>query len=491
MLTGKPIYTVSLLTREVKKLLEASYVDIQVEGEISGLSRPPSGHQYFNIKDEYAQLRCVYFKNSARLSRVKLTDGMQVIVSARVSLYEQRGDCQLIIRSIVESGEGLLRKRFEQLKARLGNEGLFDLQRKRTLPSLPRRVGIITSPTGAAIHDIISVFKRRYPSIRILLYPALVQGDKAAESLASAITTADMRNECDVLILARGGGSLEDLWPFNEEIVARAVFNCSIPLVSAVGHETDFSISDLVADVRAATPTAAAELLSPDKEHLVKVCKGLYNRLHNASSRQHQALNQHLDLLQARLLMIQQKTVNDKYYYSVLSTRLTRISDRLVKDKVVQLDGLLGRIHRPDKALQQRTQHCLNLEHRLIRGTKSTISSTRYSYMLLNQRLAHEQPTGQLQNQFNGLSGITKRLSARMPVLLKNKGNQLEKQAYALQALSPLQTLARGFATLQLTGESRIISSVDQVNVGDEIQANLHNGYLHCKILRLHRNQND
>ncbi|MGB5308570.1 MAG: exodeoxyribonuclease VII large subunit, partial [Arenicellales bacterium] len=278
MLIGKSIYTVSLLTKEVRKLLEASYINIQVEGEVSGLSRPASGHQYFNLKDEYAQLRCVFFKNSARLSNIELADGMQVILTARVSLYEQRGDFQLLVRSIVGSGEGLLRKRFDQLKARLSEEGLFELSDKSTLPSLPRRVGIITSATGAAIHDIISVFKRRYPSIRILVYPALVQGEQAAESLVNAISAADSRKECDVLILARGGGSLEDLWPFNEEIVARAIYNCSIPLVSAVGHETDFSISDLVADARAATPTAAAEMLSPDKSHLSKACKGLQLR---------------------------------------------------------------------------------------------------------------------------------------------------------------------------------------------------------------------
>lgn len=491
MLTGNPIYTVSLLTKEVRKLLEASYVNIQVEGEISGLKRPASGHQYFNLKDESAQLRCVFFKNSARLSNIELADGMQVILTARVSLYEQRGDFQLLVRSIVGSGEGLLRKRFDQLKARLSEEGLFELSNKITLPSLPRRVGIITSATGAAIHDIISVFKRRYPSIRILVYPALVQGEQAAQSLVNAISAADSRKECDVLILARGGGSLEDLWPFNEEIVARAIYNCSIPLVSAVGHETDFSISDLVADARAATPTAAAEMLSPDKSHLSKACKGLRLRLFNAISRQHEALSQQQDLLQARLILFKQQAEQEKYRFDILSQRFSRLSDRMIKDKDIALCGLLSRIHSPKKALDQRAQRCLSLEQRLFRGARHSLSSAKHNYAINYQRLSQKLPTNKIQNQSLILSGVRKRLSNRMPELLQHKTSQLEKQAYALQTLSPLQTLARGFATLQFPGEKAIVSSVDQVKIGDELQANLHNGYLHCKIIRLHRNKHD
>jgi exodeoxyribonuclease VII large subunit len=491
MLTGKSIYTVSLLTKEVKKLLEASYVNIQVEGEISGLKRPVSGHQYFNLKDEFAQLRCVFFKNSARLSNIELANGMQVILTARVSLYEQRGDFQLIVRSIVESGEGLLRKRFEQLKIRLADEGLFELSKKSALPSLPACVGIITSPSGAAIHDIISVFKRRYPSIRLLVYPAVVQGEKAAESLVTAISTAGSRMECDVLILARGGGSLEDLWPFNEEIVARAIYNCSLPLVSAVGHETDFSISDLVADARAATPTAAAEMLSPDKDHLSRVCKSLQLRIFNAATRLHEALSQQLDLLQTRLILFKQQTEQDKYRFSILSERFSRLSDWMIRDKGIQLSSIVSRIHSPEKALDQRRQHCLNLEHRLLRGAKQRVSSAKHVYAINNQRLSQMLSTYKIENQSIILCGLSKRLSNRMPDLLKYKNSQLEKQAYALQTLSPLQTLARGFATLQFPGEKSIVSSVDQVKIGDELQANLHNGYLHCKIIRLHRNNHD
>ena len=491
MLTGKSIYSVSLLSKEVKHLLEASYVNIQVEGEISGLTRPASGHYYFNIKDDYAQLRCVFFKNNARLSNIKLADGMQVILVARVSLYEQRGDFQLIIRSIVESGEGLLKKRFEQLKTLLGKEGLFELSQKKVLPSLPSRVGIITSPTGAAIHDIISVFKRRYPSIQILIYPAVVQGDTAAESLVTAINTADLRKECDVLILARGGGSLEDLWPFNEESVARVIYKCSIPVVSAVGHETDFSISDLVADARAATPSAAAEMLSPDKDHLVRVYKSLQLRLYNSANRQYETFSQQFDLLQARLKVFRQYTDQEKYRYGLLSERFSRLSHRLIQDRALQFSSLLSRIHSPAQALDSRTQYCLNLQRRLFRGVKDTISSASYAHTIKQQRLSHLAPMTMIQKSTISLSGLRKRLSTRLPDLVHSKSSQLEKQAYALQALSPLQTLARGFATLQIPGDNRIVSSVDQVNIGDELQANLHNGYLQCKILRLHRNKHD
>ena len=488
MLTGKPIYTVSLLTREVKKLLETSYANIQVEGEISGLSCPASGHQYFNIKDEKAQLRCAFFRNSVRLSNIQLADGMQVILTARVSLYEQRGDFQLIVQSVVGAGEGRLRREFERLKVRLGAEGLFDLSQKSILPSLPQRVGIITSPSGAAIHDIISVFKRRYPSIQILIYPAIVQGEKATESLVSAIHTADQRNECDVLILARGGGSLEDLWAFNEEAVARAIYDCSIPLVSAVGHETDFSISDLVADIRAATPTAAAELLSPDREHLLKAHRGLQQRLFNAVSRQIEALGQQNDLLLSQLSSFRHKSEQDKYRYSMLAERFFRLSVNLIKDRNLRLSGLISRLHSPKKTLEQRSMHYRNLEYALIRAVKGKYSSASYAYSSQHKHLSSYLTRNLLQTKTMYLSAATKQLRQKTPELLNDKRNQLEKQVIALQTLSPLQTLARGFATLQFPGQHKIITSVEQVNAGDEIQANLRDGYLHCNIVRKYRN---
>ncbi|MEA1891004.1 MAG: exodeoxyribonuclease VII large subunit, partial [Pseudomonadota bacterium] len=441
MHTGKVLYTVSHLTREVKTLLEASYASIQVEGEISGLTRPASGHQYFNLKDENAQLRCVFFKNSARLSPVNLSNGMHVVLSARVSLYEQRGDFQLIVQAAIDAGEGLLRKKFEQLKSRLAAEGLFELASKRPLPSLPLRVGIITSPTGAAIHDIISVFRRRYPATRLLVYPSVVQGELAAESLVSAISTANERKECDVLILARGGGSLEDLWPFNEEIVARAIHRSTIPLVSAVGHESDFTISDLVADIRAATPTAAAELLSPDLTQLSKAYISLQTRLTNALNYRHQAASQQYDHLQLRLKIFKQHVEQAGYQYSLLSKRLYRLSMPLTHERQHKLTALNARIHRPDSSLGYYSQHCLNLEQRLNRSVRNYLSSFSVTFTNHHKRLAQHLPKSHLQKKSIQFDGIYKRLWAKIPELLQHRRSQLESKVFTLQALSPLQTL--------------------------------------------------
>jgi exodeoxyribonuclease VII large subunit len=485
------IYTVSVLTKEVKRLLEASYASIQVEGEISGLTQPASGHQYFNIKDENAQLKCVFFKNSARLSPVTLTNGMYVVLSARVSLYEQRGDFQLIVQAAVDAGEGLLRKKFEQLKARLSAEGLFELTKKNALPSFPVRVGIITSTTGAAIHDIISVFKRRYPAIRLLIYPSMVQGELAAESLVSAINTANSRRECDVLILARGGGSLEDLWPFNEEIVARAIYHCTIPLVSAVGHESDFTISDLVADIRAATPTAAAEMLSPDIVHIARSYSSLQTRLTNSLNRHLETAGQQFDHLHLRLNVFKQQADRAGYLYSILSKRFSIASSSLLKERQDLLIALTKRIRQPDRSLQQRSQQFINLEQRLNRAMNNCISTSTLAFLGRRKRLSHHLPKSIVQNKSSRHGAINKRLWARTPELLQQRRGQFEAKVSALQALSPLQTLARGFATLQISGQSKTISSVNQVKIGDELQANLQDGYLNCKINKVHRNIND
>ena len=485
------IYTVSVLTKEVKRLLEASYASIQVEGEISGLTQPASGHQYFNIKDENAQLKCVFFKNSVRLSPVTLTNGMHVILSARVSLYEQRGDFQLIVQAAVDAGEGLLRKKFEQLKTRLSAEGLFELNKKNALPSFPVRVGIITSPTGAAIHDIISVFKRRYPAIRLLIYPSMVQGELAAESLVSAINTANNRRECDVLILARGGGSLEDLWPFNEEIVARAIYHCTIPLVSAVGHESDFTISDLVADIRAATPTAAAEMLSPDIVHIARAYSSLQTRLINSLNRHLEAASQQLDHLHLRLNAFKRQADRTGYLYSILSKRFSDVSSSLVKQRQNQLIALTKRIRQPDRSLQQCSLNFNNLEKRLNRALNNCISTSTQTFLGQHKRLSRHLPENIIHNKSICHGVVSKRLWSRIPELLQHRRGQFETKVSALQALSPLQTLARGFATLQIPGELKTISSVDQVKIGDDLQANLQDGFLHCKINKIQRNIND
>jgi exodeoxyribonuclease VII large subunit len=261
----REVYTVSRLNREARMLLEAGLPPCWIEGELSNFARPSSGHWYFTLKDADAQVRCAMFRNANTRVRVAPRDGMHVLIRARVSLYEARGEYQLIAEHLEEAGEGALRRRFEELKARLAAEGLFATELKRPLPRLPRRIGVVTSPTGAAIRDILHVLARRFPAVPVLIYPVAVQGAGASAEIAAAIGLASGRRDADVLILARGGGSLEDLWAFNEERVARAIRACTIPVVSGVGHEVDFTIADFAADLRAPTPSAAAEAVVPDR----------------------------------------------------------------------------------------------------------------------------------------------------------------------------------------------------------------------------------
>jgi len=270
----REVFSVSRLNREARALVEGHFPLIWVEGELSNLARPSSGHLYFTLKDEQAQVRCAMFKLRNQLLGFKPDNGMQVLARARVSLYEGRGEFQLLIEHLEEAGDGALRRTFEQLKHKLAAEGLFDATQKKPLPSLPRCIGVITSPSGAALRDILSVLRRRFPALPVLVYPVPVQGQGAGEKIAAAIRLAAQRRDCDVLIVSRGGGSLEDLWAFNEEVVARAIHACDLPIISGVGHEIDFTIADFVADHRAATPSAAAELVSPDQTEWLAQLRG-------------------------------------------------------------------------------------------------------------------------------------------------------------------------------------------------------------------------
>jgi exodeoxyribonuclease VII large subunit len=262
--TSREIYSISELNSEARVLLEKRFPLIWVEGEISNLARPASGHIYFSLKDEAAQVRCAMFKMHNRLVNFQPKNGQQVLARVRISLYEARGEFQLIVEHMEETGDGALRRQFELLKQKLFEEGLFDEAHKQALPFLPTQLGVITSPSGAAIRDILSVLKRRFPGIPVLIYPVPVQGTEAPQAIVESIHSAAKCQDCDLLILARGGGSLEDLWAFNEETVARAINACPIPIVTGIGHEIDFTIADFVADYRAPTPSAAAEFISPD-----------------------------------------------------------------------------------------------------------------------------------------------------------------------------------------------------------------------------------
>ncbi|MBF8661142.1 exodeoxyribonuclease VII large subunit [Pseudomonas putida] len=433
----RDVLTVSQLNGRARVLLEDVFRSVWVEGEISNLARPASGHMYFTLKDSGAQVRCALFRQSATRVRQALRDGLAVRVRGKVSLFEGRGDYQLILDTVEPAGDGALRLAFEALKEKLGAEGLFSTDSKRALPAHPQRIGIITSPTGAVIRDIISVFARRAPQVELNLIPTAVQGREAIAQIVRAIRLADSRG-FDALILARGGGSLEDLWCFNEEAVARAVAACKTPIVSAVGHETDVSISDFVADVRAPTPSAAAELLAPDNS-------GLQHRL---------------DGLQRRLTL--------------------RMQNRLVHDRL-RLESLIRRLRHPGERLRQQAQRLDDLDMRLRRAFLHNLNQRRERLVRLETRLAAQHPGRTLALLGQRLDSLAERLPRAMRDVLKDRRQRFQAQLQTLQIVSPLATLARGYSIL-LDEQGQAIRSAEQTRNGQRLTARLNEGELQVRI---------
>ncbi|MBV1787011.1 exodeoxyribonuclease VII large subunit [Marinobacterium sp. D7] len=436
--TAHRALSVSALNRQVKSLLEHSFLSIQVIGEISNLARPSSGHWYFTLKDSKAQVRCAMFRNSNQRTGFVPREGDEVLVTARVSLYEGRGDYQLICERMEKSGLGQLQQAFDALKAKLDKEGLFDSTRKRPLPPHPRHLGVVTSPSGAAIHDILTVLKRRFPGLPVTLYPTAVQGQEAAGQIVAAIDLANRHAQCDVLIVGRGGGSLEDLWPFNEEIVARAIAASAIPIVSAVGHEVDISISDLVADQRAATPSAAAELLSPDRHALLLRLNQLRRRLES------------------------------------------RIGWQLER-KRHQLQGARQRLRHPGERVREHMQALDRLELRLQRATQRLLEQRRNRLTELNARLQRVTPARRLEQYRHQLQQLQPLLSRLMQRHLERNRLRLAQQSGKLQSVSPLATLERGYSIL-LNPAGQAVSSAEQVSPGERLEARLHRGRLTCTV---------
>ena len=346
-MSSRDIYTVSRLNQDVRALLEGEFPTIWVEGEVSNLSRPSSGHLYFSLKDARAQIRCALFQNRAFLFRDCPRNGQQVLVRGRVSLYEARGDFQMIVEYVEEAGAGALRQAYDELRLKLEREGLFAPERKQPLPRFPRRIGVITSPSGAAIRDVLITLRRRCPGLPILIYPVPVQGDGAAERIANAIRLASERRDCDVLLLVRGGGSLEDLWAFNQEVVARAMIACAIPLVTGIGHETDVTIADFAADLRAATPTAAAELASPDRLEGLRRVRLLAERLDSALQRRFAHQRQRLTELTRRLDRLQprRRLQDHAQRLDELDQRLRAAVRQRLETAAQRLRSLRGHLH--------------------------------------------------------------------------------------------------------------------------------------------------
>ena len=433
----REVLSVSQLNNRARLLLEDVFAGIWVEGEISNLARPASGHIYFTLKDSQAQVRCALFRQNAARVRQALRDGLAVKVRGKVSLFEGRGDYQLILDAVEPAGDGALRLAFEALKEKLGAEGLFSTERKIALPAHPKRIGIVTSPTGAVIRDIISVFRRRAPQVELNLIPTAVQGREATAQIVRALQRADAQGY-DALILARGGGSLEDLWCFNEEVVARAVAACVTPIVSAVGHETDVSIADFVADVRAPTPSAAAELLAPDSSELVQ-------RLHN---------------LQRRLAL--------------------HMQGRLARERL-RLEGASRRLRHPGERLRQQAQRLDDLDMRLRRAFNPQLAHQRERLARLDARLAAQHPGRSLALLRQSLDGLATRLPRAMQGQLRNQRQQLGALAAQLQIVSPLATLGRGYSIL-LDERGHAVRSAAQTQPGQRLKARLGEGELDVRI---------
>ncbi len=436
---SQPVYSVSELNKAARNLLEGHFPLIWVEGELSNLARPASGHWYFSLKDEQAQVRCAMFRNRNMLLRFKPENGMQVKIRARVSLYEGRGEFQLIAEHMEAAGFGALQRAYDALKQRLAHEGLFSEEHKKSLPRFPRRLGVITSATGAALRDILHVLKRRYPLLPVLIYPVPVQGDEAAPAIVRALEQANDSANCDLLVLARGGGSLEDLWAFNEESVARAIHDSQIPIISGVGHETDFTIADFVADVRAPTPSAAAEIASPNQQEIL-----------NQFIRYESYLN---DLIVIKI---------DKYL-QILEHLKTRLKQQ-----------------HPLRRIEQHALRIDELERRLSRGWENTLRHQGLRLDRLRQSLLSQNPAQQLQKLNARLEPLRLRLDQGITLKMQHTMNHLAEIGRALNAYSPLATLDRGYALI--TREQELIKSVSQVETGDHVITRLSDGSLECRI---------
>ena len=441
----RSVFSVSGLNSAVARLLEQEFAWVWVEGEISNLATPASGHIYFTLKDASAQVRCAMFRGRNRELKFRPENGSQVVVRCKVSLYEARGDYQLIVDRMEQAGAGALQKKFEELKQKLAAEGLFNEAGKQRLPEVPACIGVITSRTGAAIRDVLSVIARRFPSVPVKLFPVPVQGEESAPAICHALELAQQYGACDVLLLVRGGGSLEDLWSFNEESVARAIFNCPIPVVSGVGHEVDITIADFVADHRAATPTAAAETVTPDQ----------------------QAWMQTLDWYQSRLQQLAgEKITRAGERLSWLRTRLTQ------QHPLANLQRLGQRVNDIDKRM------------RMTMDYKIRAASDRMQH--LHTRLLSCSPAINIRNYRNNIERLQQQAQFHIRSAVEQRKSHLSTLASTLNAISPLQTLSRGYS-ITSNADGQAITNTDSVSQNELINTRLHSGQLLSRIEKIIR----
>jgi exodeoxyribonuclease VII large subunit len=440
---GRPerdIYTVARLNAEARQLLESGLPPLWVEGEVSNFAAPASGHWYFTLKDRDAQIRCAMFRGANSRLRFRPKDGLHVVVRGRVSLYEPRGDYQMIAEMMEDAGEGALQREFEKLKARLATEGLFDVALKRPLPAMPRRIAIITSPTGAAVRDVLHILARRFPPATVLVMPTPVQGAAATESIVAALDNASRRGDADVVILTRGGGSIEDLWCFNDERVARAIRRCAIPVITGIGHEIDFTIADFAADLRAPTPSGAAELVVPDRRTLLAALEATEHRMRRF-------MGQLLGRAQER--------------YSNLAQRLSRVH--------------------PETRLRQQAQRLDEMDARLRRATAQLLLRLTQRYETLSQRLARVHPGNQLRQQGQRLQELELRLRRGWIKEFVRGQQRLLLAQRGLDAISPLATLDRGYAIVT-NAKGEVLQDAAEVRAGDAIEARLKRGVVRAVV---------
>ncbi|MBV6418684.1 MAG: Exodeoxyribonuclease 7 large subunit [Steroidobacteraceae bacterium] len=436
------VYTVSRLNREVRLLLEQGLPGVWVEGEISNLARPGSGHWYFSLKDRDAQIRCAMFRQKNGIVKFQPKDGLAVIARGRVSLYEPRGDFQLIVEHLEEAGLGALKREFERLRDKLAAEGLFDEARKRSLPQVPRRIGIVTSPTGAAVRDILHVLERRFPPAPVLIYPTPVQGAAAVPGILAALELAAQRADCDVLIVARGGGSLEDLWAFNDERIARAIRAMPMPVVTGIGHEVDFTIADFAADLRAPTPTAAAQLAVPDGRAWLQT-----------------------------LVRIEQ--------------RLVAGGTRVLREAAARLEGIGRRMRLASPAVRvtQATQRMDELEQRLAFAARAALLGARHRAAELGQRLTAASPVARMHAATASSAALATRLEHAMRNELARNAHRLDLASRTLDAVSPLATLRRGFAVVTQASTGALVTDAATLAAGDTLVTRLAAGQFRSRVV--------
>jgi exodeoxyribonuclease VII large subunit len=438
---AKTAISVSELNRTVRTLLEKGVGRVWVEGEMSNLSRPASGHVYFSLKDDSSQIRCAWFKQRQRGPSFNLKNGDQILAYGQVSIYEARGDYQLIVERLETAGEGQLRRQLEALKKKLAAEGLFDEKLKRPLPALPRRVGVITSPSGAAVRDIVTVLKRRFPAIPVVIYPVAVQGDAAVPEITSALAIAARRAECDVLIVGRGGGSLEDLWAFNEEVLARAIRQCPIPVISAVGHEVDFTIADLVADRRAPTPSGAAEIVVPDQEEWLR---GFDARL----------------------------------------TRFATLIQRVLENRYQSVDWLAKRLKQssPISTVARQTARLESLRNGLLAAIRHDLMVRERAIDRIESSLKQQSPIMRIRQSGLELKALQQRLQAASKTNVERLVTRLALAKRALNSVSPLATLQRGYAIVTDTASGKTLTDAAAVAAGANIEATLSRGRISAVV---------